>query len=223
MEPNRSVPIPLQLQSFFGALPADLRAAVSAAGQARDYAHGAVLHRRGDKGLGLSIIEQGAVRFTRVDREGMTSALTTLRAGDAYGEFTVFADLPRAYDAEAVGAVRVRLIPAAMLERLMDDIPALRQHVLQHLTRQLFRALSLLDDERLLSLDQRIAKTLAARTAADGDSIAITQQALAEDMAVSRVGLGKALNKLIEAGLIATGYRCLTVCDHARLEAYASD
>lgn len=213
-------PIPLQLQSFFGALPDALRESVAAAGQARDYADGAVLHRRGDKGLGLSVIEGGAVRFTRVDAEGAVSALTTLLAGDAYGEFTVFADLPRAYDAEAVGVTRVRLIPAAALERLMDNMPQLRRHILQHITRQLFRALTLLDDERQLSLDQRIAKALCARTGGDGDNVGITQQALAEDMAVSRVGLGKALNKLIDAGLVATGYRKLTICDHAGLDAW---
>ncbi|MEO1046646.1 MAG: Crp/Fnr family transcriptional regulator [Pseudomonadota bacterium] len=218
MEDSRSTAIPLQLQSFFGSLPDDLRAAVAAAGQARDYADGAALHRRGDKSIGLSVIERGAVRFTRVDREGAIAALTTLQADDAYGEFTVFGELPRAYDAEAMGETRVRLIPAAALERLMDSMPDLRKHILRHLTRQLFRALTLLDDQRQLSLDQRIAKALTARTRADGDSITITQQALAEDMAVSRVGLGKALNKLIDAGLVTTGYRRLTICNHCGLQ-----
>ncbi|MEM1133941.1 MAG: Crp/Fnr family transcriptional regulator [Pseudomonadota bacterium] len=220
MRPVRDKPIPLQLQSFFGALPEELRTIVASAGRARDYSDGAIVHRRGDKGLGLSVIEQGAVRFSRVDQEGSVAALTYLQPGDAYGEFAVFGDMPRAYDAEAVGPTRIRLIPATALEQLMDEMPDLRRHILQHLTRQLFRALTLLDDQRQLSLDKRIAKALTARSNADGDSVAITQEALAEDMAVSRVGLGKALNKLIEAGLIKTGYRRLMICDYQGLEAY---
>lgn len=217
-----AVPPALSLASFFAGLPEAQKSAVMAAGRSVHYPEGASIHRRGDAGDSFSIVERGAVRFSRTDSEGETIVLATVGPGEAFGEISLFAGLPRAYDAEAVGPADIRALRRAELDELIAREPAIRDHLLRHITRQLVTVLDLLDDERRLPLPVRLAKLLWARTAraaAEGSQLVLphTQAALAEELAVSRVAMSKAIARLAAAGLVATGYGRITVTDRAGL------
>jgi len=203
-----NIQTPLHLVSFFVGMPEDLRSIMSNAGHIAHYKKGQIIHQEGDPGEKLSIIKTGSVRFSNTDREGNINVLSVLEEGEAFGELPLFAGIPRAYDAAAAQDCDLRVISKTELGRLMDDEPRLRDHIIRHVTRQFYRALQLLDDERRLPLKVRLAKNLVTRSAvqAGKTEIRIRQDELADELAVSRVAMGKALSHLSQQGLVRTGY-----------------
>ena len=207
-------------RGLIDSLPDPMRRALQVAGVPVSYADGQQIHARGDVKPGLSIVRAGAVRFGNVGRDGSYVPTALLGPGQTFGEFTLFADLPRTHDAEAVGDTVVDQVTRARFERVMDDHPDLRRLLLSSLASRLHQALEFIDDMRRLPLNVRAAKALSAM-AASGEgavTIRVKQTTLAETLGVSRVSMGKVLEELETAGLLTRGYGAITVPDRKRLQ-----
>lgn len=202
-----------------------MRVALEEAGTLVRYAPGAVIQQRGDDRPGLSIVTEGAVRLSATGSDGETVVLSTLHIGDSFGEMTLFADIPRSYDAVAVGDTAINQLSRDRFTQVLDRQPALRDYLLSGLARQLSRTLQLLDDQRRLPASVRLAKTLLDFAEPDGDRhiARASQTDLAEAIAASRVTAGKALAELAAAGLIETAYGRVVVRDMGRLRQWVSD
>lgn len=200
---------------FIGRMPPDLREAVEAAGTLMRFSDGATIQQRGERKPGLSIIAQGAVQLSATDDEGERTTYIVLRPGDCFGEMTLLLDIPRTLDAAAVGDTAIREVPRDRFFRLLDDQPALRDHLLFGLARQLSATLQLLDDQRRLPAEVRMAKALAglARPEDGRHVVSASQTALAEAIATSRVTAGKALQALKAEGLAETAYGRVLIPD----------
>lgn len=201
------------------ALPDDLRSALQSAAIPMKYVDGQRIHERGDVKPGLSIVRDGAVRFGNVGRDGSYMVTAVLGSGQTFGEFTLFADLPRTHDAEAIGDTLVDQVTRRRFEKVMDEHPDLRRLLLASLASRLHQALEFIDDIRRLPLNLRVAKTLAVMTqASDGPARLLVKQAdLAETMGVSRVSMGKVLEELETIGLLERGYGAITIQDQQAL------
>lgn len=206
-------------------MPPDLRAEVEAIGTVIRYGGGRTIHQRGDRKPGLSIIVSGGVLFSVTDRQGRAVTTARFGEGESFGEFTLFAGLPRTHDATAIGETRIRQISKPQFFALLDRAPSLRDHLLKHLTRLLAFAATRLDDERRLSLKARVAKTLLEflqRHPAE-NALKVTQSELAETFGVSRVAMGTALGELCKKGLIKTGYGTIAILSPEQLSAWVYD
>jgi CRP/FNR family transcriptional regulator len=139
-----------------------------------------------------------------------------LHAGEAFGEFTLFTDMPRMHDADAVGNTMLAVILQERFELLLSNEPTLRRFIIGFLARRLLAVLELLEDERRLPLAMRLAKLLVRSpgSVADPMIITTTQTALAEELAVSRVALGEALKKLKTLGYVQLGYGRVKIIDN---------
>ncbi|QLC24831.1 Crp/Fnr family transcriptional regulator [Parasphingopyxis algicola] len=213
------------LGQFIGRMPPALRAAVEAAGVLVRYPDGATIHQRGDRKPGLSIVSEGTARLSTTDAEGERSTYIEMKAGDSFGEMTLFLDIPRAMDAVAVGETVIREVSRDRFTRLLDQQPALRDHLLVTLASQLSLALERLDDQRRLPAAVRLAKTLIVMAERDGAGHVArgSQSGLAEAIATSRVTAGKALAELADAELVETGYRTVHIPDIAALEDWIAE
>ncbi|MEM7610419.1 MAG: Crp/Fnr family transcriptional regulator [Pseudomonadota bacterium] len=207
---------------FFKMLPAALQHVLLAAATPQRHMDGETIHRRGDTTSSLSVIREGAVVVSNVGMDGRELALGLLHAGDTFGEFTLFSDMPRQFDFVASGDTRIDVVDREKFDVLLDDSPALARHVISHLASRLHQVVELLDDERRLPLPVRLAKTLLAWPADldDADKLRVTQQNLANALGVSRVALSGALRRLTEAGWLTRGYGELQLHDRSRLEAW---
>ena len=206
-------------------MPADLRVAVEAAGTLLRFADGATIQQRGERKPGLSIVAAGAVRLSATDAEGERSSYIVLRPGDCFGEMTLFLDIPRTLDATAIGDTRIREVPRDRFFRLIDERPALRDHLLVGLARQLSQTLQLLDDQRRLPATVRLAKALAGLAEVEGDHhvVRASQSDLADMIATSRVTAGKALLALRDLGLAETGYGHVVLPDIEQIKNWIGD
>lgn len=189
------------------------------------YKPGQLIHQRGDRKPGLSIVVSGAVLFSATDADGVRVATTRMNPGDSFGEFTLFAGLPRTHDATAVGVTEVNQIARAQFFALLDRRTDLRDHLLRHLTRNLYLAVGWLDDERRLPLRIRLGKRLLEYGAGQADErrVRITQADLAEALGVSRVALGQAVAFLRTQGLIETAYGAIAIPDADALSLWIAE
>jgi len=83
------------------------------------YKDGQLIHERGDLKPGLSIVHSGKVRFGNPGSDGSYVTTALFGEGHCFGEFTLFANLPRTHDAVAVGETVINQIDAASIDRLL--------------------------------------------------------------------------------------------------------
>ncbi|MEM7766803.1 MAG: Crp/Fnr family transcriptional regulator [Pseudomonadota bacterium] len=181
-----------------------------AAGRTMTYSDGQFIHQRGEGSPGLSIILTGRVRFGIYSETGAYIQTGILDAGHCFGEATLFADTPRAYDADAFGETRIADISKPRFEALLKQAPSFANALLVSLTTRLYEALEIADDLRALSPEARILKLLQRLTHSGGFSetaIPIRQIDIAYALGLSRVSVGKALNALRRQGRIQLGYK----------------
>ena len=162
-------PLTPSLGQFIGKMPIAMRNAVEAAGTLVRYRDGATIQQRGDRKPGLSIVVEGMVRMSATDSEGERSTYVVYGPGNVFGEMTLFLDIPRTLDAVAVGDTAIREVSRAGFTRLLDAQPAVRDHLLSSLARQLSQTLERLDDQRRLPTTVRLAKMLLNLAEPEGD------------------------------------------------------
>ncbi|WP_375203933.1 Crp/Fnr family transcriptional regulator [Hyphococcus sp.] len=200
-------------------LPEAIAARLSAAASVVEYDDGETIHSRGDAKPGLSIIRIGAVRFANPGADGSYVTTSILGEGHCFGEATLFARLPRAYDAIAVGETVIEQITKPRFDRIFDEEPDLARALVIAVTRRLYSVLDFLEDVRRLPLDVRTAKLIAGmeRSARHEGVVECNQSDLAFTLGVSRVSIGKALARLQDEGLISLGYGSIEVSDRKSL------
>lgn len=210
---------------FMSLLPETLAARLRAEASAFDYDDGETIHSRGDAKPGLSIIRSGAVRFANPGEDGSSITTSILGQGHCFGEATLFAGLPRAYNAIAVGETVIEQIAKTRFDRIFNEEPELARTFVIAITQRLYVALDFLDDVRRLPLDVRTAKLIwsMARSAKHKGGVECSQSDLAFTLGVSRVSMGKALARLQDQGLITLGYGRIGVPDLNRLASWIAE
>ncbi len=204
----------------FGTLSDDCLSLLYPLGTLTPYQEGAIIHERGEKKPGLSVVSKGAVRVGNYGLDGRYIQTTLFGPGDSFGEFTLFSNLPRTHTAEAVGETEVVHITAPVFEQAIADHPKLAMGMLASLSTRLHWALEVMDDMLRMPLPVRLSKLIYAfYQAAEGSEILhITQEQLAERAGVSRVSISAALKKLEAQGLVRRRYNELEICDVAGLK-----
>ena len=210
-------------QPLLERLPAEVLRALQDAGATSTYQDGQTIHDRGAEQPGLSLILAGRVRFGAFAEDGTYVSTTIMEEGSFFGEVTLFSGGPRAYHAEAFGKTRILNVPKGPFERVLAAHPGLTLTLLEAVTERLYEALEIIDDLRLLPLEQRVAKQLLRLSASGfrGEStLPIRHIDLAFALGLSRVSVGKALSSLEERGLISLGYRQISIHDPSALRAF---
>ncbi|TNE63853.1 MAG: Crp/Fnr family transcriptional regulator [Alphaproteobacteria bacterium] len=199
-------------------LPSALRTRLVALAVPLRYRDKQHIQSRGDRTQGLSIIQSGAVCFGKVDSEGRFMTAAVFEAGQCYGEFTLFAGLPRTHDGYAEGDTVISYVSKARFDQLLDEEPSLGRIYNSLLTIRMHYLLEWLDDLRRYPLKYRLGKTLLMMQAEAGTGrIDITQGALGEIMGVSRVAVAKVLADYRRRGFVRVVYGGLEIADEAAL------
>lgn len=180
------------------------------------------IQRYGDVDRTLMIVQSGRVRLSRTSADGKRTTLAHLGAGDVFGVFALIIGKSKAYDADAESDTNLLVIDSTVFNGLLDREAVFRNHVFRFMGRRLESALQAFNDERSLPLVFRAAKALVYYADADG-RVTLTQQALAEQLGVSRNGLGLALKSLADAGLIERHYGSIYIVDRCRLDKELAD
>lgn len=171
------------------------------AAPARTVDAGTVLAVRGDPAGHLIVVETGGVTATHETAAGRRLRLGEFPAPCAVDKAAVLDGGGHTATWLASARSRVRLLPAAELFALIDDVPAARRHVLAHLARRLRDQQ---DDLVRASVADAVTRTAAwlVRAAARRVVLPGAQEGLAEAIGATRVTVNRALRTLADEGLV---------------------
>ena len=149
---------------------------------------------------------------------GKTASFTGIAAGGWFGEGSMLKDEPRRYDVIALRDTRVACMRRETFHWLLDHSIAFNRFIINQINERLGLFIGLLESERLLDVDARVARTLAALfhpvlQPGIESRIAISQEEIGYLAGISRQRVNKALRQLEDDGFLTTQYGGITVLD----------
>lgn len=173
----------------------------------------------------IGVIE-GLVKMSVTAPDGKTSTLTGLTAGGWFGEGSLIKRERRRYDVVALRDTRAALMPRATFEWLRATSLPFNHYLQNLLNARLGLFIGLLEYDRLLGADARVARCLASLFNPDlypepGPHVDLNQGEIGLLSGVSRQRANAALHRLQAQGLLRLEHRGLTVLDLDGLRGFA--
>ena len=149
---------------------------------------------------------------------GKTTSLTGISTGGWFGEGSLLKEEPRRYDVMAIRETRVAFMNRATFLWLLDHSIPFNRYMITQLNERLGQFIGMMENERMLGIDTRIARVLAALFnpvlyPGVGEVLRITQQELAYLVGLSRQRVNEALKALAAQGLLQIEYGGLRILD----------
>lgn len=161
---------------------------------------------------------EGLVKMSSDWATGKTASFTGIAAGGWFGEGSMLKPEPRRYDVVALRDSRIACMKRETFHWLLDNSIAFNRFVINQINERLGLFIGLLESERLLDIDARVARTLAALfhpvlQPGIEARIAISQEEIGYLAGVSRQRVNKSLRLLEADGFLTTQYGGVTVLD----------
>ncbi len=172
-------------------------------------------------------ILEGLVKVQAVSSQGRVITFTGVPTGGWLGEGSLLKEEPRRYDILTLRDSRIARMPRATFRWLLDASIGFNRFLLVQLNERLAQFIGLIEHERLLDTDARVARDLAelfnpVLYPGVGLRLSISQEEIGYLTGVSRQRVNQALGKLESEGLIAIEYGGIRVLDLKRLRSYGA-
>lgn len=193
----------------------------------RNIAGGGFICRKGEPVEYWIGVMEGLAKMSLFSAEGKLTTLTGLPPGAWFGEGTLLKGETRKYDILALRHSRIAYMPRKTFFRLLDTNLGFNRFLLVQLNERLGQFISLVESQRLLEPDGRVARSLfelfnPVLYPGLGRQLQISQEEIGLLAGVSRQRVNQALQVLEKAGLLRIEYGGITVIDLAGLQAYGS-
>ena len=184
------------------------------------------LTQAGDAANSWYGVIDGILIMTVSSAEGKESTFTGVRNGAWFGEGTLLKDGPWRYNAFAIRESHLVGVPRLTFKRLVQTSLPFNHFLLSQLNARLGLFISLVEYDRLLGPDARLARCLAALFNTDlypqmGRFVELSQEEIGQLCALSRQRANEALQKLETAGLLRIEFGGVTVLDLPGLKNYS--
>jgi CRP/FNR family cyclic AMP-dependent transcriptional regulator len=168
---------------------------------------------------------RGLVKIVTVSPEGRSISFIGVPSGGWFGEGTLLKREPRRYDGVALRESTIAYMPRNTFMLLLDSSVAFNRFMLIQLNERLGQFVAMVEYDRLLGPDARLAKELAGLFnpvlyPGNRNSLPISQEELSHLVGLSRQRVNRALRRLERAGLVNVGYRSLTILDFEGLKRF---
>jgi CRP-like cAMP-binding protein len=206
--------------------PADL-ARVEAETVTRICLPGSLVCRKGEAVEAWVGVVDGLVKMTNVSPDGKPTSFVGVGPGGWFGEGSLLKDEPRRYDIVALRESEIAYMPRATFMWLLDTSMAFNRFLLTQLNERLGQFIGMVEYDRLLDPDARVARYLAELFnpilyPGFSRQIRISQEELGYLMGVSRQRVNQALQALDRLGLVRVGYAGIEVLDVEGLRRFGS-
>lgn len=180
---------------------------------------GQVLARAGDPAEYLLIVQSGSLVAVHETPTGTRVRLAAVSGPCTLDKAATLHEAVHTATWTAATACRVRLLPARVLLQLLDQEPALREHVLRYLAADVNTHRRSWARRAAPDPVAQVADWLVEAERAVGPSIPLPagQQGLGEELGLSRVTVNRALSALAAAGAIRVRPRLVDVQDFTYL------
>ena len=156
---------------------------------------------------------------------GKATSFVGLSTGAWFGEGSLIKDEPRRYDIVALRESRVAYLKRSRFHYLLDHSIAFNRFVLLQLNERLGQFIGMVEHERLLDSDARLARCLASMFnpllyPGSRRELPISQEEIGLLAGMSRQRVNQALQRLERDGLLRADYGTLTILDLERLRRF---
>jgi CRP/FNR family transcriptional regulator, cyclic AMP receptor protein len=180
---------------------------------------GAAILTQDVAGEALYIVMAGRAKTVMVGESGREVTLSVLRAGDIFGEMSLFDGRPRSANVVAIDPVTVLALGRDDLLRHLAQVPQTAMNLLAEMSRRLRKADETIAELALCDVQDRLVRRLIALAKDDGtelpEGVMIrrrpTQQDLANMVGACRETISRTFNQLARRGLIVPRGRSLLV------------
>jgi CRP/FNR family cyclic AMP-dependent transcriptional regulator len=191
----------------------------------RDYPAGSFVCRKADPVEHWIGLIDGLVKMSGVSAQGKTTTFTGVTSGGWFGEGSLLRDRIRRYDIGVLRASRVALMPRATFQWLLDTDIGFNRFLLIQLNERLAQFIGMVENERLLEPDARVARSLASLFNPvlypdQANEVQISQEEIGYLSGVSRQRVNQALQVLGNAGLLKVDYGRIRILDLEGLRAF---
>src|SRR5207237_754057 len=172
---------------------------------------GSYVCRKGDPAKHWIGVLEGLVKVASVSPEGKPVSFICVPAGGWFGEGALLKNERRLYDAVALRPSAVAYMPRATFMLLADTSVTFNRFLVTELNERLGQFVAMVEHDRLLKPEARLAAELAALFnpvlyPGNRTSLPISQQELAHLVGLSRGRVNTALKRLHDAGLVRVTY-----------------
>jgi CRP-like cAMP-binding protein len=193
----------------------------------RSYAGGSYACRKNDPVEHWIGVVDGLLKMSSVSPEGKTVTFTGMRTGGWFGEGSLLKTEPRKYDVVALRDSRLAFMPRSTFNWLLDSSIGFNRFLLMQLNERLGLFISLVEYDRMLDTDARVARCLAALfnpllNPGRSLELQISQEEIGYLCSTSRQRANQALQVLEREGLLKVEYGCITILDLERLRIYGA-
>ena len=187
---------------------------------------GGFVCRKGDRAEHWIGIVSGLVKVSSVSAEGKPTTFIGVPSGGWFGEGALLKRESRRYDAIALRSSVVAYMPRNTFFLLLDTNVHFNRFLLVQLNERLGQFVAMVEHQRFLRPDARVAAELAALFnpvlyPGNHSILPISQEELGPLLGLSRQRVNSALHKLERAGLLTVDYGGVTVKDVQGLREYA--
>lgn len=187
---------------------------------------GGFVARMGDSVEHWMGVIDGLLKMSVASPDGKVSTLTGMSTGGWFGEGSLMKHEARRYDVIALRPSRMALVPRHTFERLRASSVPFNHHLQNLLNARLSLFIGMLEYDRLLGTDARVARCIATLFNADlypepRAYVDLRQQEIALLCGVSRQRVNVALRTLQDSGLLKVEPRGVTVLDLDGLRNFA--
>jgi CRP/FNR family cyclic AMP-dependent transcriptional regulator len=217
----------LAASAWWTGLDSDQRARVTAEVEERRFPGGTVVMRRGEIVEAWTGVIEGLVKMSSVSAAGKSVTFTGIGAAGWFGEGSLLKSEPRKYDIVALRDTRMAWMPRSTFDWLLSASIAFNRFLLLQLNERLGQFIGLVEYERMLEPDARVARCLAEMFnprlyPGHRDSLEISQEEIGYLSGVSRQRVNQALQVLARAKLVEVEYGSVRILDLAALRRYGS-
>jgi CRP/FNR family cyclic AMP-dependent transcriptional regulator len=203
---------------WFGALPSALGQRVVTETLVRQAAVGSLVCRKGESVEHWIGVVDGLVKMANVSADGKPTSFTGIPSGGWFGEGSLLKDEPRRYDIVALRDSTVAYVPRATFMALLDESVAFNRFLLVQLNERLGQFIGMVEHDRLLGPDARLARGLAGLFnpllyPGIGPTLPISQDELGQLVGLSRQRVNRGLKVLEDRGLLRIEYGAVMVLD----------
>ena len=191
----------------------------------RSFAAGAFICMKGEPVTHWMGIIDGLGKMASHWTTGKTTSLTGISSGGWFGEGSLLKEEARRYDVMAIRETRIAFMNRATFLWLLDHSIPFNRHMISQLNERLGQFIGMMENERLLDIDARIARVLAALFnpvlyPGTNRLLQISQEELGYLAGVSRQRANQGLKVLEDKGMLRSEYGGINVIDLDGLRGY---
>lgn len=184
----------------------------------RSFSAGAFICMKGEAVAYWMGIIDGLGKMASHWTTGKTTSLTGISTGGWFGEGSLLKNETRRYDVMALRETRVAFMSRSTFLWLLDHSIPFNRHIIAQLNERLGQFVGMIENERMLDTDARIARGLAALFnpvlyPGTNRLLQISQEELGYLAGVSRQRANQALKVLEDAGLVRSEYGGINIID----------